>query len=746
MPELLGYQFDRTFALPIERYRQLSTIAERDAIPTGKRWRGMLCYVTGEENDYQLRGGITNGDWVAASAGNYFDLANNDSDDITEGVINLFLTSAEQTKLSFITITQAVDLDALETAVAALGSGLTPKGGWDASSGSFPGGGTAQIGEFWFVTVAGTVDSVSFAVNETIVSLATNASTTTFSPDWFRGDVTNAVTSVVGLTGAISKAALLAALNVEDGATADMTGSEISAAITSFLTSADWQTKLTNEEVLDFVGAAINSGTQTKITVEYDDPAGVYNFTVDPFIIVYANLATLVAAQGSQVDDIVYEITDASGFTGITSGRAWVRYKGTANGLETDYIIMSKEESVSQTAPIPLTYADLATLIAGQGAQILNFIYEVTDGSGFTGVTSGAVWVKYLGTTVGDETDYTIISKEDIEGTAILSTGEAGNAKFLGENGDGTSSWKALPGGGDMLVSTYDPATVSEQLTGLTATQTLTNKTLTSPVINTGVSGTAVLDDDTFAAANATTLATSESIKAYVDASGGSGDVVGPAVVVDEDIAVFDGTTGKLIKAADTSAGTGTAITLALTGRYFNTATPSTATTFTITGATQIGAWARARSSSATASEPTVTGATNEGGVEWQVGVEHDIFIVRDDEGVKFSFIPTEITIPVGDRLEEDLTVTGTKNIDWDLYETFRFTLTGDCTFSDTNLPVAGSKAITIYMDGAFTPTWPVGWTTYISGSYNTAELNTIVAEYVKATTPFLKVQISQPD
>src|SRR6056300_558514 len=52
----------------------------------------------------------------------------------------------------------------------------------------------------------------------------------------------------------------------------------------------------------------------------------------------------------------------------------------------------------------------------------------------------------------------------------------------------------------------------------LTGTQTLTNKTLTSPVINTGVSGTAFLDDDTFATATATTLSSSESIKAYVDA------------------------------------------------------------------------------------------------------------------------------------------------------------------------------------------------------------------------------------
>ena len=36
-----------------------------------------------------------------------------------------------------------------------------------------------------------------------------------------------------------------------------------------------------------------------------------------------------------------------------------------------------------------------------------------------------------------------------------------------------------------MTKAVYDPAPVSEQLVGLTASQTLTNKTLTSPVVNT---------------------------------------------------------------------------------------------------------------------------------------------------------------------------------------------------------------------------------------------------------------------
>lgn len=37
--------------------------------------------------------------------------------------------------------------------------------------------------------------------------------------------------------------------------------------------------------------------------------------------------------------------------------------------------------------------------------------------------------------------------------------------------------------GGDMSTSTYDPGTISEQLVGLTAAQTLTNKTLTTPTL-----------------------------------------------------------------------------------------------------------------------------------------------------------------------------------------------------------------------------------------------------------------------
>ena len=58
---------------------------------------------------------------------------------------------------------------------------------------------------------------------------------------------------------------------------------------------------------------------------------------------------------------------------------------------------------------------------------------------------------------------------------------------------------------------------IDSSVTTLTGSQSLTNKTLTSPVLNTGISGSAVLDSDTMSGVSATKLASSESIKAYVD-------------------------------------------------------------------------------------------------------------------------------------------------------------------------------------------------------------------------------------
>jgi hypothetical protein len=122
----------------------------------------------------------------------------------------------------------------------------------------------------------------------------------------------------------------------------------------------------------------------------------------------------------------------------------------------------------------------------------------------------------------------------------------------------------------------------------LTGTQTLTNKTLTSPVINTGVSGTAVLDDDTFATATATTLATSESIKAYVDTTvAATNEVVEdttPQLGGDLDLNSNDITGTGNINITGTIQSSGN-----ITGTLATAAQPNITSLGTLTGLTTIG-------------------------------------------------------------------------------------------------------------------------------------------------------------
>jgi hypothetical protein len=78
------------------------------------------------------------------------------------------------------------------------------EGGWDASSGSFPVGSApvagTKAGDYWYVTVAGTVDSEPFNIGDLIVAKVNNASTSS-KADWIRLEVNRdqATTTVLGL-------------------------------------------------------------------------------------------------------------------------------------------------------------------------------------------------------------------------------------------------------------------------------------------------------------------------------------------------------------------------------------------------------------------------------------------------------------------------------------------------------------------------------------------------------------------
>ena len=146
-------------------------------------------------------------------------------------------TTADATKIGNISVTQAVDLDAIETRVNALDASVVLSGLWDASAGTFPGGGTAQAGFSYIVSVGGTVDGQVFVENDRIVAIFDNASTTVYASNWHKLDYTDAVLSVAGRAGAVS-------LTVED-----ITG-----------TKAQFNTAVTDGDIM-YVGDAPTSHT-----------------------------------------------------------------------------------------------------------------------------------------------------------------------------------------------------------------------------------------------------------------------------------------------------------------------------------------------------------------------------------------------------------------------------------------------------------------------------------------------------
>lgn len=110
-------------------------------------------------------------------------------------------TDAQETKLGHITVTQAVDLDAIETRVNGLDAAVVLIGSWDASTGTFPT--STNAGETWIVSVAGTVGGEEFSVGDRVLAITDAASTTVYAGNWLKLDYTDEVLSVNSQTGAV---------------------------------------------------------------------------------------------------------------------------------------------------------------------------------------------------------------------------------------------------------------------------------------------------------------------------------------------------------------------------------------------------------------------------------------------------------------------------------------------------------------------------------------------------------------
>lgn len=244
-----------------------------------------------------------------------------------------------------------------------------------------------------------------------------------------------------------------------------------------------------------------------------------------------------------------YRVYDSSHFeVSITDADGVV----TAQALTTDYTVTLAADfsaaTITMLSAAPATGERLTIALSPPSTQL-------TDLQNFDGTPSDIIERVFDLAALRDARQDEQLSRTISFGSTSQVTGitiaDPVANNFLRVSADGLSiemsTGTSSVGGGDMDASVYDPATIGEQIVGLTATQTLTNKTLTGPtlteaVLNTSVSGTAVLDEDDMVSDSAVKLATQQSIKAYVDAQVAGavagdqwGDAVDASIVPDTD-------------------------------------------------------------------------------------------------------------------------------------------------------------------------------------------------------------------
>tara|TARA_R110000803_G_scaffold61711_2_gene121708 strand:- start:1144 stop:4164 length:3021 start_codon:yes stop_codon:yes gene_type:complete len=331
--------------------------------------------------------------------------------------------AADGTKLDYITVTQAVSLDQMEIDIAALANGMVYKGDWSAASGSFPGAGAAQTGWFYYVSGAGTVNGITFAIGDNIIATTDNASATVYSGNWSKHDQTDAVTSVVGLNGSITKSGLLSALNVEDGA--DVTDTTNVTAAGALMDS-----EVTNlAQVKAFSAADYATASQGTIAGNALPKSG--------------GAMTGAITTNSTFDgvDIASRNTVLTNTTNIANA-ALPKAGGAMTGAITTNSTFDGRDVATDGGKLD-TIASGAQVNVSPGNATITIGGDVTATSGFTTnqATNEAISLSLNPNTV----DSSELVDNSVDASHLNVSGNGTSSQWLRSDGDGTMSWVTPP-------------------------------------------------------------------------------------------------------------------------------------------------------------------------------------------------------------------------------------------------------------------------------------------------------------
>lgn len=276
------------------------------------------------------------------------------------------------------------DIDTINSSLGGLTDAVVLKGLWDASAGTFPGSGAAKAGWTYIVSVAGTVGGVAFNVDDRLLAIAANASTTVFASNWHKLDYTDQVLQVNGKTGNV----VLTTTDIAEGTNLYHTAARvIASALTGFASSAGAvsQTDTILQAINKIVGniAAIiglSDGNKGDVTVASSGAS----WTINDAAVAQSKLAGILSDK----------INTASVFAsplcgGVVSG---LYYDGSVGGLTTATLAgaANRMEGHPFVSPVDFTIdrigIQIVTGVASATAKIV--IYN----SGTDGWPSTVAW------------------------------------------------------------------------------------------------------------------------------------------------------------------------------------------------------------------------------------------------------------------------------------------------------------------------------------------------------------------
>ncbi len=233
-------------------------------------------------------------------------------------------------------------------------------------------------------------------------------------------------------------------------------------------------------------------------------------FVTDTFCLIDATQT--LTNKSISYDQLTSTPTIPSNNNQLTNGAGYI----TASSTET---LTNKSISYSQLTGTPTIPANLWTTTNNTELHAI-LDYNLTVGT--SGNTNNRKFL-VLGTAdisgqlfLGDKINNLSLPQNVTDIFCVLATSQALTNKDL------TSATNTFPTfnqdtTGNAASATKIATITNSNIVQLTGSQTLEDKTLTSPAINTAVSGTAILDEDDLVSNSATKLATQQSIKSYVD-------------------------------------------------------------------------------------------------------------------------------------------------------------------------------------------------------------------------------------